>query len=191
MGGEENALKFRSTPVTGLPPRGRGRGGSAVSDRRQWGITPAWAGKSRCRCPWRAGSRDYPRVGGEERPPGASWATARGLPPRGRGRVVSVTVGMVGLRITPAWAGKRLAQARRHPRREDYPRVGGEEKVDSDKDSSNLGLPPRGRGRGQVDGLGVLAERITPAWAGKRRGYRGARRHSRDYPRVGGEEDDQ
>ena len=70
----------------------------------------------------------------------------------------------------------------------DYPRVGGEERVFLVADTSGVGLPPRGRGRGTRT-LGALDDfGITPAWAGKRWLLMVIARWRKDYPRVGGEE---
>ena len=91
-----------------------------------------------------------------------------GLPPRGRGRDEGRVGRVVEHGITPAWAGK----SRRgrpcgsiHP---DDPRVGGEEPNVANPVAQWVGLPPRGRGRGDVIALGVAEVGITPAWAGKR-----------------------
>ena len=70
----------------------------------------------------------------------------------------------------------------------DYPRVGGEETHRATRSRRDLGLPPRGRGRGQpVEPVETPAE-ITPAWAGKRWGAGSLLVCVKDYPRVGGEE---
>ena len=72
--------------------------------------------------------------------------------------------------ITPAWAGKSNELIDRYKRTGDYHRVGGEESLLPRRLSRRLGLPPRGRGRGDWLCGAAKSLRITPAWAGKRMG---------------------
>ena len=92
------------------------------------------------------------------------------------------------VRITPAWAGKSLFSSFSRLRFEDYPRVGGEEYIMGMKAELETGLPPRGRGRGNVCTEGGAFIGITPAWAGKSYAFQWPRHSDADYPRVGGEE---
>ena len=127
VGGEETEMHQGKIIRKGLPPRGRGRGGSAADALGGARITPAWAGKSWSLGSVVVGALDYPRVGGEE-PRWWAWrARSVGLPPRGRGRDVNKTEMHQGKRITPAWAGKSVARYCIAKVQEDYPRVGGEE----------------------------------------------------------------
>ena len=71
-------------------------------------ITPAWAGK---RSAWScrpAHTKDHPRVGGEKWPERLKTDSARGSPPRGRGKVKKCHCFHTLSRITPAWAGKSV-----------------------------------------------------------------------------------
>ena len=93
---------------------------------RQPGITPAWAGKSHKHETLIANYKDHPRVGGEKsfhlfKPPAHI-----GSPPRGRGKDVVPAMISSLLRITPAWAGKRVLQLPAVAGSRDHPRVGGE-----------------------------------------------------------------
>ena len=97
-------------------------------------------------------------------------------------------VSNAAFRITPAWAGKRTCRSQMVVLRRDYPRVGGEESSGEPVAKISLGLPPRGRGRDYLLPTLGAPERITPAWAGKRRPARVSIASLRDYPRVGGEE---
>ena len=127
VGGEEPLPTGLRLLVIGLPPRGRGRGDSRRMDQEVYGITPAWAGKRSERQQIGEQSGDYPRVGGEELTDGQGVAPRKGLPPRGRGRVILQSNAGRKRGITPAWAGKRLACWSGARRTWDYPRVGGEE----------------------------------------------------------------
>lgn len=55
---------------------------------------------------------------------------------------------------------------------------------------SRLGSPPRRRGKADAAPHGLLAQGITPAWAGKRSGASPRRSTTGDHPRVGGEKVD-
>ena len=66
--------------------------------------------------------------------------------------------------------------------------MGGEEACSIFFAVSSKGLPPRGRGRVGLVGLGGRESGITPAWAGKRLSINQLSFLSTDYPRVGGEE---
>ena len=90
-------------------------------------------------------------------------------------------------RITPAWAGKRKFERKVVTDYEDHPRVGGEKVHLHTFGPRNTGSPPRGRGKVPSVISADTVERITPAWAGKRRRVLVKLAASRDHPRVGGE----
>ena len=50
-----------------------------------------------------------------------------------------------------------------------------------------IGSPPRGRGKAQFGNCPYCHERITPAWAGKRKSTESVKSCKKDHPRVGGE----
>ena len=153
-------------------------------------ITPALAGKSYVFGPFRPGSWDHPRVGGEKQIGGDNGLDKQGSPPRGRGKVDSLSRQLTGSGITPAWAGKSKEPLKICEKQEDHPRVGGEKLDLLAVVFSALGSPPRGRGK-DVDWLGFNQFfRITPAWAGKSHLGVFCREPHRDHPRVGGEKRD-
>ena len=99
------ALASRSTPqdhprvcgeeiITGLdlggddgsPPRMRGREDAHIAAVGQFGITPAYAGKSPPPAPRQTPCRDHPRVCGEENNKSQCPVCGSGSPPRMRGR---------------------------------------------------------------------------------------------------------
>ena len=49
VGGEKSISAPSFSPGTGSPPRGRGKADSGLQEVSSYGITPAWAGKSRGR----------------------------------------------------------------------------------------------------------------------------------------------
>ena len=112
--------------------------------------------------------RDHPRVGGEKCYIGESKNNETGSPPRGRGKGIFSfgTVYVPG--ITPAWAGKRHSMHKRKTSTKDHPRVGGEKFFPARCCRTFRGSPPRGRGKDIQCTNGKQAQRITPAWAGKR-----------------------
>ena len=106
VGGEKRLECFKETARQGSPPRGRGKGGISGDCFFLPRITPAWAGKRLIKHLVQQLHGDHPRVGGEK----LSWykfpVWPGGSPPRGRGKVVYLSVSTFLLRITPAWAGK-------------------------------------------------------------------------------------
>ena len=105
----EKAAYFRAEWVPkGSPPRMRGKGRHPGSNHPRPGITPAYAGKSRLRRHREHTLQDHPRVCGEK----GFWTSIPsglvGSPPRmrGKGAITDETIGIV--RITPAYAGKRV-----------------------------------------------------------------------------------
>ena len=108
-------------------------------------------------------------MGGEKRRVQQQDHLQAGSPPRGRGKAAFDDNGYVNIGITPAWAGKRYLYTMSAPSARDHPRVGGEKPIDAVKVLRKEGSPPRGRGKAIVKQMAAALERITPAWAGKRR----------------------
>ena len=128
-----------------------------------------------------------PPPGGEKCYPKSTDVKDYGLPPRGRGKDLAALGCLRAVRITPAWAGKRLTTPARPRRWTDHPRVGGEKWAGVEDFMSYIGSPPHGRGKGRSSPCTARRCRITPAWAGKRHSCRMRRWCSGDHPRVGGE----
>ena len=169
------------------PPRVRGKVCHTMAEAKGLGITPAYAGKSRCNLPSTAPWKDHPRVCGEKPPLEETGNPVQGSPPRMRGKAIlrSSPAQLVG--ITPAYAGKRSACSPPSPHSRDHPRVCGEKwnKLHFGEDCQ--GSPPRVRGKV----VSFLKKRccigITPACAGKSRLASVASFVLRDHPRVCGE----
>ena len=145
----------------------RGKGSERYTIQRQYGITPAYAGKSK-----RGGSRAKTRLGS---PPHM----------RGKGIVPCIQRRFVG--ITPAYAGKSFASSSILVAHWDHPRICGEKEMSSISCNLDSGSPPHMRGKvlsavGSRDHLG-----ITPAYAGKRRAEYGSASGYQDHPRICGE----
>ena len=70
--------------------------------------------------------------------------------------------------ITPAYAGKSVSPGPAPLRRLDHPRVCGEKGVKECLRSRRFGSPPRMRGKEFYSKEVPAADRITPAYAGKR-----------------------
>ena len=64
-----------------------------------------------------------------------------------RGKLVDIVVWVVGLRITPADAGKTRIQILRGGQYQDHPRGCGENECPLLKSRGQLGSPPRMRGK--------------------------------------------
>ncbi len=188
VGGEDG------TPTVGLPRSGgtlpRRRGGPPLGLRRPWTgrNTPASAGRTSRgwpRTPWPS---EHPRVGGEDRTDGCPPGPARGTPPRRRGGQLDLGVAHVGVRNTPASAGRTRSWARVRCQKAEHPRVGGEDTTWRPSWSLMRGTPPRRRG-GLGGGLlfvGLL--RNTPASAGRTSTRPSWTTSRSEHPRVGGED---
>ena len=167
VGGEKRENYTRTRAHVGSPPRGRGKVRFGIHTPVVNRITPAWAGKSFNVTFVCVAFEDHPRVGGEKRLILFVFRAVTGSPPRGRGKDIQCTNGKKAQRITPAWAGKRIIQARRCRR--------------------SHGSPPRGRGKAFKRPAEAIRTWITPAWAGKSAGFVRTMDTQKDHPRVGGE----
>ena len=65
--------------------------------------------------------------------------------------------------------------------------MGGEKNAYYELGQTKPGSPPRGRGKAQFGNCPYCHERITPAWAGKRKSTESVKSCKKDHPRVGGE----
>ena len=111
---------------SGSPPRMRGKAAPFDKNYPDFGITPAYAGKSAaCRLA-QAAARDHPRVCGEKLRRSTKIILISGSPPRMRGKASHQLLPILAPRITPAYAGKRSVRQRRVAPGRDHPRVCGE-----------------------------------------------------------------
>ena len=171
MGGEKSQKSKKVKSSLGSPPRGRGKASPLRPRITRFGITPAWAGKSKAERLSRCAAWDHPRVGGEKRVSVDFFSPFVGSPPRGRGKDQRQAQNSAGGGITPAWAGKRGWMRATEITRKDHPRVGGEKLPLHPKALISVGSPPRGRGKAKERNIQLKLTRITPAWAGKSAGY--------------------
>ena len=86
----------------------RGKDASIEKAAVQNGITPAYAGKSAVLHDFAFHFWDHPRLCGEKRRSRFHCPAGSGSPPPMRGKVVQTIVGVIGVRITPAYAGKSV-----------------------------------------------------------------------------------
>ena len=174
-------------PLSGSPPRMRGKAVLASTTLYRSGITPAYAGKrawfSYCGCQ----DRDHPRVCGEKALSTFSSRKNSGSPPRMRGKVLCGRSSAGRHGITPAYAEKRGRTIRVNRTVKDYPRVCGEKMVSMIPHRRSRGSPPRMRGKVDLYYFYAPNRRITPAYAGKSLPEADFRPTLRDHPRVCGE----
>ena len=168
MCGEKVSLPLLKFRKSGSPPRVRGKDQHRARERAESGITPACAGKSSPGFNCSSGSWDHPRVCGEKPDGFARLCTAKGSPPRvrGKGRCLVDHHPVPG--ITPACAGKRRHDYLLAGEHSDHPRVCGEKGGGVDYVVEQGRSPPRVRGKESDCCEGLLAKAITPACAGKR-----------------------
>ena len=150
-------------------------------------ITPAYAGKSSHLCKSFRGHRDHPRLCGEKSICYDSTRPCSGSPPPMRGKVREFWINLWDKGITPAYAGKSVAQAALNLIMRDHPRLCGE------KPESRLrcwwlwGSPPPMRGKVSSDAPFSSRARITPAYAGKSNAIHLPNLEFQDHPRLCGE----
>ena len=84
-----------------------------------------------------------------------------------RGKVSHSTNSGFPVRITPAYAGKRIDISKWNGGIEDHPRLCGEKGTTTQSYKSTTGSPPPMRGKVKLRMLAVEKDRITPAYAGK------------------------
>ena len=125
---------------------------------------------------------------GEDTDGGNIRASRTGSPPHARGRHGLILL-LIGIhRITPACAGKTGRSIDAMVARKDHPRMRGED-VDHCLDFDNRhGSPPHARGRHRRGQHTGIANRITPACAGKTRPHFITHRYTPDHPRMRGED---
>ena len=85
--GEKPQNQKTPPQLIGSPPRVRGKALHFNPHRTGFGITPAYAGKSRPRCRFSCCPGDYPRVCGEKLSTTSTDIHPAGSPPRVRGKV--------------------------------------------------------------------------------------------------------
>ena len=175
--------------LRGSPPRVRGKVVVTLYTTGEKGITPACAGKSVAVGHWAPLARDHPRVCGEKPCVARALSAAVGSPPRVRGKAFALNVCINSPGITPACAGKSMAQSWRLIAKWDHPRVCGEKKTFPTEVFTLLGSPPRVRGKGVSAGGSTADAGITPACAGKSFSRPPSGRQKGDHPRVCGEKE--
>ena len=151
------------------------------------GITPAYAGKSLLFRHFLPGRWDHPRVCGEKYRGSVRAAQQKGSPPRMRGKEAIPDCCGFGLRITPAYAGKRWGRGVPSMRAWDHPRVCGEKAAYLRAVWVPRGSPPRMRGKAHKEEIWKAGYRITPAYAGKSSAFSLSHTCTKDHPRVCGE----
>ena len=110
-----------------------------------------------------------------------------GSPPRMRGKARTLRTGRRSRGITPACAGKSYTRTCYAYNVRDHPRVCGEKCMRTGLRVSDVGSPPRMRGKARTLRTGRRSRGITPAYAGKSTGGTHAHKCARDHPRVCGE----
>ena len=152
----------------GSPPRVRGTGKHFAEGWHGRGITPACAGnRTGCNRLYRP-MGDHPRVCGEQIIRIRQECLRMGSPPRVRGTGPIVAHGEPGPGITPACAGNSRPYTASWSRRQDHPRVCGEQDVSLRSNSPHQGSPPRVRGTDHPHVVDHHHGGITPACAGNR-----------------------
>ena len=124
--GEKKVMRGAKDKRMGSPPHVRGKAQDLTDRQPVCWITPACAGKRRCKAAFCAWFWDHPRMCGEKASHSATLFGVGGSPPHVRGKVGRTLYLVAGERITPAYAGKSFLQRTAQCRCQDHPRVCGE-----------------------------------------------------------------
>ena len=187
MCGEKGLSTFWSRNHSGSPPRMRGKGICFRLEKRPRGITPACAGKSKCRLVSCGHIWDHPRMCGEKLFAFLVFCPNIGSPPHVRGKDANKVLWMEKFRITPACAGKSHRRSNLHVQQGDHPRMCGDKSLLPSSPSQRMGSPPHVRGKAVKLAQYFDVTGITPACAGKSPSFRMISNKNGDHPRMCGE----
>ena len=185
--GEKDRIAKLSYAMKGSPPPMRGKEQYKMTDAQRGRITPAYAGKRTAGSGGLNYEQDHPRLCGEKSGILRANAATTGSPPPMRGKERRSQHLPRLLRITPAYAGKRMSVTESAIWRQDHPRLCGEKITNQRKICTFTGSPPPMRGKGYLRYFFQRFSGITPAYAGKslRTDFKGIL--SEDHPRLCGE----
>ena len=187
MCGEKGLSTFWSRNHSGSPPRMRGKGICFRLEKRPRGITPACAGKSKCRLVSCGHIWDHPRMCGEKLFAFLVFCPNIGSPPHVRGKEGKEYLQETESRITPACAGKSVRTCTLLFSPWDHPRMCGEKLTRKSAINCGSGSPPHVRGKDANKVLWMEKFRITPACAGKSHRRSNLHVQQGDHPRMCGE----
>src|SRR5690606_13772638 len=111
----------------GTPPRARGRRRPDHQGPEHRGNTPACAGTTSPGPALRCRRSEHPRVRGDDTRSSRRVSPAGGTPPRARGRLPPAAIPRGAPGNTPACAGTTQLDGGLRARREEHPRVRGDE----------------------------------------------------------------
>ena len=151
----------------GSPPQVRGKQVFYYRRRKQVGITPAGAGKTRAGRLTGWSFRYHPRRCGENFGERYEINCCIGSPPQVRGKLAAFLNSLPVIRITPAGAGKTLVEHPRLKTNRNHPRRCGENRHQFRHPRRRKGSPPQVRGKPAALNQTALCPGITPAGAGK------------------------
>ena len=185
--GENPSRPSTSQRAKGSPPRVRGKHTRSFAAPRAVRITPARAGKTSRAAGGAAHHRDHPRACGENMQRASKRRRPPGSPPRVRGKQGRARFERIAARITPARAGKTACRCAELGLSLDHPRACGENFLNWVDKRQEQGSPPRVRGKRRRSSYAISETGITPARAGKTRGWTAVKAPWRDHPRACGE----
>ena len=185
--GENRSVVKPPCFTPGSPPRMRGKRAAAAVRLVGERITPAHAGKTGCSTRQAGKSTDHPRACGENFSNSDPTSYAFGSPPRMRGKPWGAYPQGLGVRITPAHAGKTRHREPNLQPDADHPRACGENLTAALTLYLPDGSPPRMRGKPRSVPVKIQPHRITPAHAGKTDAGDSKGTGNADHPRACGE----
>ena len=167
MCGATAGVLYCGRPGPGLSPRVRGNRDAWSVRVAGFGSIPACAGQPRCIPQSEHRMEVYPRVCGATSIAGIRKSEQKGLSPRVRGNLDSMTVGAIRQRSIPACAGQPRRRPVPSPSPGVYPRVCGATLSRDAPLPAQQGLSPRVRGNHDGKRFRLLETRSIPACAGQ------------------------
>ena len=146
--GEKFLHVFVVFDFRGSPPPMRGKVLNLSVADFPFGITPAYAGKSRKASSRDSVMRDHPRLCGEKFNFRKVRFLYEGSPPPMRGKAFIDRIQIFKARITPAYAGKSVPLHGSDFQNTDHPRLCGEKTRTGTRNLIAAGSPPPMRGKG-------------------------------------------
>ena len=124
--GEKLSSASQAAQKAGSPPPMRGKAYQHMLSPPFYRITPAYAGKRFSLARLKVSHWDHPRLCGEKGKKQTATLLKQGSPPPMRGKVHHYSTDNLLMRITPAYAGKRLTFTIFEFTERDHPRLCGE-----------------------------------------------------------------
>ena len=187
--GEKHCFGLLSNPITGSSPRVWGKAVQQVQVHFRIRIIPTGVGKRYVFYADRIRRTDHPHGCGEKHAFQDRKKGYNGSSPRVWGKGLRRCSDQSRIRIIPTGVGKRLPCRLSKSLHTDHPHGCGEKEISFFDSPQVPGSSPRVWGKGRLDGIDRLPNRIIPTGVGKSGFFSSNRPCSSDHPHGCGEKD--